>query len=237
MKKLLYVLSILLPTLMISGTVVAARHATLNTWQKTASSGKVKVSNRSGTPGHTGTAPTTTVPPAANSLRSLQDKGGLSVSTGSSAVQIAPPITQSPVTAPQSSNSDAITQIIKNITFYGYPDNDPPGTAIAYPVLHSTAGGSGTFLDPLTFATKSTFPKGTVLYVPFIQKYVIMEDQCASCSSSHIDIWMPSNGDFDSKVLACEDKWTKTNQQVILNPPPDLPVSPPLFDIITGTCS
>lgn len=138
--------------------------------------------------------------------------------------------TTNPTIAPQS-------QIIKNITFYGWPDNDPPGGNIAYPVIHNKAGGTGTYSDPLTFATKSTFPKGTILYVPYIQKYVIMEDECTSCGASHIDIWVPSNGLFDKQVLACENKWTRTNQEVILNPPVDDPVGTSLFDVLTGTCA
>lgn len=141
---------------------------------------------------------------------------------------VPPPVTQPPVTG--------TTMNISNVTFYGYPDNSPPGTAIAYPIIHSKAGGSGTFLDPLTFATKSTFPKGTVLYVPYIQKYVINEDECASCGASHIDIWMPSNGDFNKQVLACENTWTRNNMPVIVGPPNNLPVGPDLFDTSAGIC-
>jgi hypothetical protein len=39
------------------------------------------------------------------------------------------------------------------LTFYGWYDNTPPGGDIAYPQIHSTAGGKGTFADPITFAT------------------------------------------------------------------------------------
>lgn len=167
--------------------------------------------------------------------------GGLSVSTGSGSVSTWSSTTNdttptNTLTAPTTTSSASSTQIIQNVTFYGWPDNDPPGAAIAYPVIHSKAGGAGTFTDPLTFATKSTFPKGTLLYVPYIQKYVIMEDECADCSASHIDIWMPSNGQFNSAVLACEDKFTRNNQQVILNPPNNEVVGPDLFNVTTGAC-
>ena len=41
------------------------------------------------------------------------------------------------------------------ITFYGYPDNDPPGPGTVYNCggRNYIAGGSGTYSDPLTFAT------------------------------------------------------------------------------------
>ncbi len=44
--------------------------------------------------------------------------------------------------------------ITSYVTMYGFPDNDPPDTAyIANPVLHQLAGGTGTFNDPITFAS------------------------------------------------------------------------------------
>lgn len=40
-------------------------------------------------------------------------------------------------------------------TFYGAPDNDPPGPATAYDCdgRNYTAGGIGTYANPLTFAS------------------------------------------------------------------------------------
>jgi hypothetical protein len=40
-------------------------------------------------------------------------------------------------------------------TFYGYPDNDPPGPATAHNCggRNYKAGGTGTFSDPVTMAT------------------------------------------------------------------------------------
>lgn len=179
--------------------------------------------------------PTTTIPHGAvasstDFSAAKQDKGGLSVSKPVTPKPQSIPVPPKPTTQVTSS-----TQIIKNVTFYGWPDNSPPGTAIAYPVIHKQAGGLGTYSDPLTFATASTFPKGTVLYVPYIQKYVIMEDQCGSCSASHIDIWMPSDGNFNKEVLKCENKYTANNKEVILHPASNLPVSPPLFN--NGVCA
>jgi len=74
-------------------------------------------------------------------------------------------------------------------TYYGWNDNNPPGTDIAYPKSsyatsnHNTAGGTGTFDDPVTFAADpNIFTPGTKIYVPYIKKYIIMEDKCAGCT-------------------------------------------------------
>lgn len=66
------------------------------------------------------------------------------------------------------------------LTFYGWPDNDPPGNSIAYPGLglssHQGAGGTGTYDDPITVAviTQSNngfWSPGTMMYLPSLQKY------------------------------------------------------------------
>src|SRR5205814_4928603 len=98
------------------------------------------------------------------------------------------------------------------VTFYGWPDNDPAGNGIAYPKIHSGASGTGTYADPITFATDpKEWAPGTILYVPYLKRYVIMEDSCGQCITDwksgkyHIDVWLDSNGSFDSQVLACEN--------------------------------
>jgi hypothetical protein len=138
------------------------------------------------------------------------------------------------------------------MTFYGWPDNSPPGDAIAYPknggfpTVHSAAGGTGTYADPITFATdQAELPVGTLLFAPVIEKYLVMEDDCAECDTDwnssqkwHIDVWMNSNGADDSNaVLACEDQWTQSSTVVEVNPPPGRPATaPPLFDTTTNVC-
>jgi len=138
------------------------------------------------------------------------------------------------------------------MTFYGWPDNSPPGGAIAYPknggfpTVHNAAGGTGSYADPITFATdQAELPVGTLLFAPVIEKYLVMEDDCAECdtdwSSSqkwHIDVWMNSNGTDDSTaVLDCEDQWTKSTTVVEINPPPGRPATtPPLFDTAANIC-
>ena len=71
---------------------------------------------------------------------------------------------------------------VDQITFYGYFDNSPPGLAIAHPVVHGGAGGIGTFENPVTFAVapqvQKRVPPGTIMYIPHLQKYFIMEDDC-----------------------------------------------------------
>ncbi|HVW27716.1 MAG TPA: hypothetical protein VHC69_20265 [Polyangiaceae bacterium] len=139
----------------------------------------------------------------------------------------------------------APTLIDHYVTFYGWPDNDPAGNGIAYPKLHKGASGTGTFADPITFATDPTeWMPGTILYVPYLKRYVIMEDSCAECIQDwnthkyHIDIWLDSDGSFDSQVLDCEDTLTRSKTSVEIDPPPDRPVdSIPLFDTKTGTCN
>jgi hypothetical protein len=131
------------------------------------------------------------------------------------------------------------------VTFYGWPDNDPPGNGIAYPRVHSGASGTGTYADPITFATDpKEWAPGTILYLPYLKRYVIMEDSCADCITDwksgkhHIDIWVNSDGRLDNQVLACENALTAENAPVEVAPPADRPVdATPLFDPTAGTCS
>jgi hypothetical protein len=138
------------------------------------------------------------------------------------------------------------------MTFYGWPDNSPPGNAIAYPMsggfptIHDAAGGTGTYADPITFATdQAEFPVGTVLYAAVIDKYLIMEDDCVECDSDwsssmkwHIDVWMNSNATANANAVeACEDQWTQNSTFVEVSPPPSRQVTtPPLFDTTDNTC-
>jgi hypothetical protein len=125
------------------------------------------------------------------------------------------------------------------VTFYGWVDNSPPGAGIAHPCIHQEAGGVGTYGDPVTFAEPIDLhgPWCQIIYVPFLKKYFIHEDQCHPCgrvNTKHVDLWM--GGDKNSTkqpekraLLHCEDEWTR-HSTVILNPPSTEPVdTTPLF--------
>ena len=127
------------------------------------------------------------------------------------------------------------------VTFYGYPDNSPPGPDTAYdcggrnniaggryfgiyelysqssnycsvPSLASESFclsfrlfhllfplypfvskscprltpsiGTGTYDDPLTFASDpNEYDQCEIIYLPYLQKYLRMEDECTQCST------------------------------------------------------
>jgi hypothetical protein len=126
------------------------------------------------------------------------------------------------------------------VTLYGWPDNSPPGCAIAYPQIHQCAGGTGTYSDPITFATdQNELAPGTIVYYSYLKRYFIMEDDCVECDSdwnkgkSHIDLWVGGQGGNTNDVINCEDNLTQTGT-VIVNPPSNEPVSTtPLFNSST----
>jgi hypothetical protein len=129
-------------------------------------------------------------------------------------------------------------------TLYGWLDNSPPGNAIAYPQIHSGAGGTGTFSDPVTFATdQAELAPGTVVYVSYMKKYFIMEDDCAQCDSDwsgshtrHIDMWAGGNGSSGQALLDCEDSLTE-QANVIVSPPSNESVdTTPIFNSSTKQC-
>jgi hypothetical protein len=134
------------------------------------------------------------------------------------------------------------------MTLYGWPDNSPPGNAISDPVIHMNgAGGTGTYADPVTFATDaSEEAKGTIIYIPAFLKYAIREDTCVSCSSDwqngmkyHFDFWLNSDASSNSNaVQSCEGQWTQNSTVVEINPPPGRQVDPtPLYNTTTNMCS
>ena len=116
------------------------------------------------------------------------------------------------------------------ITFYGWPDNSPPGAGISYD--DSPAGGAGSYADPITLASDPReLPVGTRVYVPCLHKYFIMEDDCAECITawtkhrSFFDLWIGGQGVKASTVLAKENKLTPARPvSVIVTPPANEPV-------------
>jgi hypothetical protein len=136
------------------------------------------------------------------------------------------------------------------VTFYGAADNTPRGSrTIAYPTVHREAGGTGTYRDPTTFATDRTeLPVGTRIYVAPLRRYFVMEDDCTECDADwqghgpnggprfpHVDLW--AGAATDKGIVRCENSLTRDGlSAVLVNPPPNLPVSPgPLYD--NGRCA
>ncbi|MBV9384452.1 MAG: ricin-type beta-trefoil lectin domain protein [Streptosporangiaceae bacterium] len=143
------------------------------------------------------------------------------------------------------------------VTLYGWPDNSPPGNAIAYPAdqgypaIHNVASGVGTYSDPITYATdKNELPVGTIVYYPYLHRYFIMEDDCVECDQDwtgngpdggpglyHIDLWINGQNGNSTDVINCEDALTQNSAPVIIDPPSNEPVdTTPLFDSSTNTC-
>ncbi|MGE3287067.1 MAG: hypothetical protein AB7J32_13330 [Pseudonocardia sp.] len=157
--------------------------------------------------------------------------------------RIVPPPATGP-TAPATSATSATVRV--EVTFYAGADNDPPGSSeIAHPNgRHQTAGGTGTWADPLTLATDpDELPVGTVVYVPRLQKYFVMEDDCEDCIAQwkrsrhgHVDLWISAA--TDPGVLDCEAALTRDDPETIqINPPADRTVDPrPLHDAASGAC-
>ncbi|SEF36443.1 F5/8 type C domain-containing protein [Amycolatopsis pretoriensis] len=144
------------------------------------------------------------------------------------------------------------------LTFYGWWDNTPPGGDISYPQIHDTAGGKGTYADPITFATSSDELKpGTKVWVPRVKKYFIMEDGCDECSDDwnsqgpnggpglrHIDLWLGGKGGSAFDAIDCEDALTHYNadntpvmEPVVVDPPSNEDYdATPIFNTSTGAC-
>lgn len=136
------------------------------------------------------------------------------------------------------------TPVKATITFYGWPDNSPPGNQIAHPVIHKVASGDGTYCNPTTFATERSnnkqIPYGIKIYVPFLKQYFIREDLCAAsgpptgsgsngCYKLWFDLWV--GGTARSKahaVVKCELMLTPNRKApVILYPRDGMPVAFP----------
>lgn len=95
------------------------------------------------------------------------------------------------------------------LTGYSLEDNSPPGTRSTS--SGRSAGGTGTYADPITlavgYAGGDEFPRGTVFYVPLVRAYFVVEDRCGACSEPTgtadyaIDLWVGSDAD-DSCMYA-----------------------------------
>jgi hypothetical protein len=168
-------------------------------------------------------------------------------SCGPASVPAAPPSTVASDMAAHAGcyvTTGAPVSVTATITFYGWPDNDPPGNAIAHPVIHQVASGRGTYCNPTTFATERAnnkeIPYGTKIYVPFLKQYFVREDDCApsgphvghgnnGCYKLWFDLWIGGDGASNTKaVVNCENALTPNAKvPVIVNPADHLPVNLP----------
>ncbi|GCF07209.1 polysaccharide lyase [Dictyobacter arantiisoli] len=144
------------------------------------------------------------------------------------------------------------------VTWYGYDDNSGQtesqlassliayGKSDGFPTLHNqTTEGKGTYDDPVTFAApdrnvKTYFPVGSIIYVPFVKKYFIMEDQCAGCQDGigHADLFMGPARKVGGDVQGCENNVTPNNAvNVIINPGPGFEVNTTPMFTSSGVCN
>jgi hypothetical protein len=150
------------------------------------------------------------------------------------------------------------------VTGYSYWDNTPAGSAtIAYPrgrfdTLHSRAGGTGTYGNPITVAvghsisggvSSPRFEPGTRFYIPNLRRYFIVEDQCGDgrrpqtrgCwtgfpegAQNWLDVWVGGANTDRAVSDRCMAAITKT-VTTIVNPRPDYAVA--AGDISGRTCT
>ena len=134
------------------------------------------------------------------------------------------------------------------LTGYSYWDNTPPGSAIiGRPIIHKTAGGTGTFLDPITLAVGwrihfgrhfEDYKPGTLFYIPRLRKYAIVEDLCGDGSQPQngpchtgwkghvwLDIYVDGNSTGAEVANECMERLTGI-QVVSINPRPGYRVVP-----------
>mmetsp|Transcript_28659 Transcript_28659/g.33849 ORF Transcript_28659/g.33849 Transcript_28659/m.33849 type:complete len:236 (+) Transcript_28659:70-777(+) len=137
------------------------------------------------------------------------------------------------------------TTVTGQLTFYGAGDNCPPGGDIAYPTIHDSAGGTGTYDDPITCASdKSWLPKGTIVYIAAYKKYFIMEDECEECEEDyskkgkyHIDGWIGPDT-IEKGSTNCEIQLSIGSTDFVINPghSHDVDITP-FFSCSGGNCT
>ncbi|MEO7164992.1 MAG: carbohydrate-binding protein [Bdellovibrionia bacterium] len=165
-----------------------------------------------------------------------------------------PAPTPRPSPTPTPAPGQGSGQIVRGVyvTFYGFDDNDDGNgnygnAVISDPVIHRIATEDlGTFDHPSTFATdKRVAQPGTLVYIPKLRKYYIMEDTCRECTADrnrgriHIDPFMGGNTRLQGQPLInCEEALTADpfTDVVVFNPGNDWPVqTQPLFR--NGVCN
>lgn len=180
------------------------------------------------------------------------------------AVPVAVPAAPKPAPAPAvpSSSSERIVTTAFTSAYTWY-DNTPAGSAaISHPILHKTAGGTGTYNDPITIAVGHSlatgkdvldFPAGTRIYLPDVRRYFIVEDTCGDgdepqggpChqgvnvfgtnSTIWIDMWIGGQSLSSQAADNCASKVTDVHTAVF-NPASNYVVAPGAGVVHDGKC-
>ena len=188
----------------------------------------------------------------------------LSILLVAAACEGAPPVPPAPPAPPASALPIARTAVPDTyITAYTWFDNTPEGSPdISHPVLHKSAGGTGTFEDPITIAVGHSlasghdvldFPAGTRIYLPDVRRYFIVEDTCGDgnepeggpChqganangtnSTIWIDMWIGGESMSASGADNCAAKVTDVHTAVF-DPASNYAVAPGAGVIHDGVC-
>ena len=167
-----------------------------------------------------------------------------------------------PAIAAESSPTSALLLIADEVrmtaytTGYSYWDNTPPGSAdISNGVIHTKAGGVGTFDDPITMAVGHVissgsdaldYAAGTKFYIPNLRRYFIVEDSCGDgdtpqngpCHIGYeghplIDLYVDGANASRETSDACMEAITDLHL-VIVNPAPNYAV---VAGAITDNCA
>lgn len=125
------------------------------------------------------------------------------------------------------------TTVRAYLTGYDWWDNSPRKSfTIARTVVHSQAGGTGTYDDPITAAVIEKYPLGTRFYMPNVRRYFVVEDEGDTGmlnpeggASIWIDQWVDGHDVSYAASQACAGKVTGVST-VIVNPKPGYPVAP-----------
>jgi hypothetical protein len=172
----------------------------------------------------------------------------------------AKPAAPAPVQAASTSERVVTTAYTTAYTWY---DNTPAGSAtISHPILHKTAGGTGTYEDPITIAVGHSlatgqdvldFPAGTRIYLPNVRRYFIVEDTCGDGASPQsggchqgtnvdgtnstiwIDMWIGGQSTSSDGADSCAGKVTGV-QTAVFDPASNYAVAPGAGVIHDGKC-
>ncbi len=162
-------------------------------------------------------------------------------------VSTSTPVVITSTTTPKIIPKSNETRFQAYLTAYTFWDNTPPGSSlISNPIIHTYAGGTGTFADPVTLAVGHSmaggvhtldYKPGTKFYLPYLKKYFIVEDICGDgdtpengpCHTGYLgypwfDLWIDGANGTPTSTNACAEAVTEVHL-IIQNPAPNYAVS------------